>query len=354
MQRICLVGERGRTIRSRLSLADDFRPGHIQIPYYIPKEDDVNALASRLSAIAKADGVDVVVHWVDAPCDVSALLQMISADTVFVILTDGNAPFSGTPLSGLLRTFGGRVFGSGATASACSQDKFLQYRLFKSLDITTPQSWSRALPSPSIHPINGYFVKPCGLGNSIGIFDDAYGCDWPQALAIANRIEDIYGMKAIIQEYITGLYCRASFIGCHGNPPSLDDVGLHALILPKTGSRSAFKTFDQYYEQYVDDDKTYNMKVASISLDLCLTQELVSAEAVRKLQIHLDSLISQLDLSGIFTIDIIINDDNPYFLEVNTNPFLRNAALRSYTMEHFGVDAETAFYSAVKGATGEC
>jgi D-alanine-D-alanine ligase-like ATP-grasp enzyme len=253
-----------------------------------------------------------------------------------------------------LRTFGGRVFGSGPTASACAQNKFLQYAVFKSLGVTTPQSWSRDLPNLGSHPANGYFVKPCNLGNSIGIFDDAHGCGWSKALDIATRIEDVYGVKAIIQEYITGLYCRASFIGCRGNRPTLDDIGVHALILPDEGSRPTFTTFSDYYASYLKDNNSYNARVYSIPIDMCLKWQMLSAEEDRQLRMCLKAIIGALDLSGIFTIDIIVRSGTPYFLEVNTNPFLRNAALRSYAMESFGVNAEQAYYRAIKNAGCEC
>ena len=335
MKRICLLCERVAGILERLQLNSQIRPGNIQIPYYLPSEESIIALDKELRAIAKTKGVEVSLIWLDSCQDIMKALEQINGDTIIWPLTDGYMPFLGTSMIGLLRSFGGQVFGSGPMASSASQNKFIQYGLFSALDIDTPKTW---LYNGQDKPKNidiKYIAKPNNLGNNIGIFDDAVDCGWRAAQVGAERITKIFGSKAIIQQYISGLYCRATFIGINRINKN---IGVHVMTKNKAYESSdsqKFTTFDAYFEEFRKRDEAYNNNIIPIKIDEAINSKVLSINARAKIRDGLAKLVRQTDFSGVFTVDVIVSGDIPYFIEFNTNPFIRNAALKAYCKEQY-------------------
>ncbi len=347
MKRICLVGERAAGILGRLE-TDSGAVGGVQLPYYLPDENAVLACYNDLRNIASNYGVNVEVIWLDQPVDVASVLNKIDQDTVFWPLTDGYSPFLGTPFIGILRSFGAHVFGAGPMAAAASQNKFLQYGLFTVLGLDTPRTWlyRGSLTEPPEQAYT-YIAKPVSLGNSIGIFDDGIACNWLGVRSAAQRIVGLYGREALIQQYVSGVYCRATFLGA--GKVTNKRIGVHVLTSAAdahTASR-AFSSFDDYFEEFKRRDLEYNNNLTVCSLEEAVLQGKISATAQSRTILGLARLVDQTDLAGIFSLDIIISGDTPYFIEFNTNPFIRNAAFHAYCQEEHGADVTTALFQTL-------
>lgn len=342
---ICMLGERPQAILNRLALRRQSHPGDIQFPYYLPDEGAVVATSRVLHEVASAHGDNAELLWIDTRNDIRKALRKIRRDTVFWPVTDGYSPFLGSSLIGLLRGFGGQVFGSGPAATAFSQNKYMQYALFRSLGISTPETWHSWAEIASPDCGDSYIAKPVDLGNSIGIFDDGVACGWQDAIVVADRILASYGRQAIIQNYIDGIYCRASFVGAN---PIAGNIGVYVFseIDSENGSYK-WAGFDAYLNEYKRRDSLSNSNVKLLALDEAVNDGVVSKRARARLAECLTRLVQGTDLSGIFTIDIVVRGDTPYFIEVNTNPFLRNVALQAYCREEWGHDVVTALYKAI-------
>ena len=344
MRRICLLAEPAFAILERLGANESLRVGGEQFPYYLPDITSVEACRQALSDATASEGVRVELLSLADQESVIQALGMIGSDTVFWPLTDGYLPFVGTPLIGLLRSFGAHVFGSGPMAAAVSQNKLLQFGLFRALGLATPQTWlySNDLPPPD-HG-GSFIAKPVDLGNSIGIFDDGIDCDWRSALSAAQRIREWYGREAIIQEYISGTYCRATFLG--SGPAKGKRIGVH-IMSHEAGEPPpplAARNFGAYFAEFKRRDEGYNGGVTVQSLDAAVREGRVSVAAQERVSADLGKLAAHTDLAGVFSLDLIIAGDTPYFIEVNTNPFIRNRAFASFCEEEFGADVVTSLY----------
>lgn len=344
MRRICLLAEPALAILERLRANGPNRVGNVQFPYYLPDMTSVEVCHRQLSEIAARDGVRVELIFLADKDDVIRVLGLIGPETVFWPLTDGYFPFLGTPLIGLMRSFGANVFGAGPMGAAVSQNKLLQFGLFKALGLVTPRTWLHhdGLTQPD-HK-GSFIAKPIDLGNSIGIFDDGTDCDWPSALSAAQRIRDWYGREAIIQEYISGTYCRATFLG--SGTAKGKRIGVH---VPTHGAEESMPPiadhdFGTYFAKFQRHDEDYNRLITVQPLDAAVREGMVSAAAQERISAGLASLADHTDLAGMFSLDMIIAGETPYFIEVNTNPFVRNGAFRSFCQEEFGADVVTSLY----------
>lgn len=344
MRRICLLAEPAFAILERLGANGRLRVGGEQFPYYLPDMTSVDACRQMLSEVAARESVRVeLISLVDQDAVIHAL-EFIGSDTVFWPLTDGYLPFLGTPLIGLLRSFGAHVFGAGPMAAAVSQNKLLQFGLFRALGLDTPQTWLHRNDLPPPDHDGSFIAKPVDLGNSIGIFDDGIDCDWQSAQSAAQRIREWYGREAIIQEYISGTYCRATFLG--NGPAKGKRIGVHILShgadepIPPLAAHN----FGAYFAEFKRRDEDYNRGVTVQSLDAAVREGVVSVAAQERVSAGLANLVDHTDLAGVFSLDLIIDGDIPYFIEVNTNPFIRNRAFGSFCEEEFGADVFTSLY----------
>lgn len=344
MRRICLLAEPPLAILERLRTKGPNRVGNVQFPYYLPDMTSVEACHRQLSGIAACDDVRVELITLVDKDDIIRVLGLIGPETVFWPLTDGYFPFLGTPLIGLMRSFGANIFGAGPMGAAVSQNKLLQFGLFKALGLVTPRTWLYRDSLTQPHHDGSFIAKPIDLGNSIGIFDDGTDCDWPSAVFAAQRICDWYGREAIIQEYVPGTYCRATFLG--SGTAKGKRIGVH---VPTHGVEESIPPiadhdFHTYFAKFKQHDEDYNRLITVRPLDAAVREGVVSVAAQERISAGLSSLADHTDLAGIFSLDLIIAGETPYFIEVNTNPFVRNGAFRSFCQEEFGTDVVTSLY----------
>ncbi len=347
MALIYILAEKPQAVLERLALHGRKTISDPQFPYYLPEEISVVKDWHLMSEVASRNGDDVELIWLDTIEDVKKLFELIDKNVYFLPLTDGYSPFLGTPLIALLRSLGANVFGSGVVSSAASQNKYVQFALFRSLGIPTPDTWLQDIQEEPSNTKCRYIVKPIDFGNSIGIFDDGIECDWKHARIVAERINSCYKRKAIIQCYIDGMYCRASFIG---NDVTSSNIGVHVFLGENDQHTSVqWLGFAEYFDKYKRRDALLNTDVTFLDLNSAKRDGHISTKACDALRMHLEKLLKSIDLAGIFTIDIVIQGDVPYFIEINTNPFLRNVALKAFCKERFGSDVMTALYESIIG-----
>jgi len=347
MRTVFLVGEDGGWLLERSQRILGETKGNIQLPYYTPRTSDIEKFQRQLNDNKKQHEVDFELFPIRTKSDIANLIDRIGKDSAFYFLCDGFSPFVGTPLSEMFKSLGALVFGSAASASSLSQDKFLQYVTLKELGIGTPTTWLPHAFKESGDSSQRFFVKPRSLGNSIGIFDDAVGCAFDEAISISERIQNTYGVPAIIQQYVSGAYVRASFMGVANRTPTVETMGIYAM---EAGSpdRRKFEGFESYFAAYKVDDSTYNTRAECIKLsDLCTKRGNVGLAITREVERALGGLIDNIALRDFFSVDLIIDTDHVYVLEINTNPFIRNRSLDFYCQDKFGKNKYAAMSASI-------
>ena len=347
MQTILLVTEGENWLIERAKKIVGNVPGIYQLTCYIPNNLDIRALLLDLEKNRRSDELKLEIFTVSDPSDIEILVGKIDENVVFYFLCDGFAPYLGTPLSELFRSLGASVFGSATTASNLAQDKYSQFLMFKELGIKTPRTWLPEKLDKSDIDSGPYIVKPRNLGNSIGIFDDAYGCRLRDALSISKRIQQLYGLPSIVQEYVKGTYARASIIGVHGRSPTADSLGVYVMETNPIPS-DKYTDFKGYFSTYKDQNSTYNSRVRCTELSEYSFEGLYNRfQVLDEVTECLRALISNLPLQDFFTIDLIINQNGVFVLEVNTNPFPRNRSLDLYCEDKFGMNKHEALRASL-------
>ncbi|HOX55191.1 MAG: D-alanine--D-alanine ligase [Candidatus Omnitrophica bacterium] len=193
--------------------------------------------------------------------------------------------------------------GSGVIASRLAMDKIASRKIFESNNIPVPGSSvfvsMREVESfAKKHEFNGsvFVVKPSSQGSSVGVFF----VDNRDALLKASNDALKYDGKIIIEDYLKG---RELTVGI------LEDKPLPVVeILPK----KQFFDFQAKYEKGMTD---YDVP-AKLPQDIAQKAQATGLKAHKSLGCHCFSRV-----------DIILKDNTPYVLEVNSIPGLTATSL---------------------------
>jgi D-alanine-D-alanine ligase len=158
----------------------------------------------------------------DALPDFLASRRGEAASSILWCQTDGIRFYRGSSIPALARLLGIPRYGAPAVAQHLGQDKFFSLTL----------AAAAGLPAPPTLLLDGeeavakcgeadwehatLFVKPNTLGAKLGIFADSRCEGLIEARALACRIRDRYGDRAIVQPYIDGDDVRVSFLDTGG------------------------------------------------------------------------------------------------------------------------------------------
>ena len=215
-------------------------------------------------------------------------------------------------IQGALQLMDVPVTGASLLGSALSMDKVRSKWVWERLAINTPpftlvesggvlenefvEKWGTPL-----------FVKPAGLGSSIGISKVEHVNELPAAISLARQ----YSESVIIEPEIRGAEYFAGIIG--------------ELVLPLIHIETP-RAFYDYTAKYESDDTQYFCPCGL-------------AENVEK---ELQSLSLQafkaLDCSGWGRIDFIMDEEGkPWFLEANTTPGMTNHSLVPQAAAEIGI-----------------
>lgn len=225
----------------------------------------------------------------------------LKLDVVFIAI---HGPFGedGT-IQGMLELLRIPYTGAGVLASALGMNKLMFRKLVRHEGIPTPEYlslekgehqskvWKKFSP-----PV---VVKPCCLGSSIGVSIVRRKKGLEKALALAFSFDD----QIIIDKYIKGTEIACGILG-NDKPITLPLVE----IVPK-------KEFFDYEAKY-NSQKSEEIIPARISLKL-----------TRKIQDLAIKVYKIISCRGFARVDMIISENKPYVLEINTIPGLTPVSL---------------------------
>jgi len=215
-------------------------------------------------------------------------------------------------LQGALQLMGIPVTGSDLASSALTMDKVRSKWLWERNDIPTPPFIRFGHDDQDFHvAIEKFglplFVKPAGLGSSIGISRVTKEEDLDRAVALARR----YGATTIIEQEIRG---SEYFAGV------LDGVGLPLIRV------STPREFYDYTAKYESNDTQYFCP--------CGLPDDIEA----RLRVQAIKAFDLLGASGWGRVDLLVDEKGqPWFLEVNTTPGMTDHSLVPQAAAAIGV-----------------
>ncbi|MEE8339289.1 MAG: D-alanine--D-alanine ligase [Xanthomonadales bacterium] len=262
-----------------------------------------------VGAALERNGVDYSVY--DGPLPLLEAIHLGKVDRVFNLIhgPDGE---DGS-LQGALQLMNVPVTGADLPSSALTMDKIRSKWVWRQNGINTPpfeyfgpddQAYDRALDRFDL-PV---FVKPNGLGSSIGISKVSDAGDLEAAVNLARR----YGGTIIIEASITG---GEYFAGV-----------LERLTLPLIRIETPHEFYD-YEAKYEADDTLYFCPCG-------LPAEIESALLEKSLQ-----AFDILGTSGWGRVDFLLDEAGiAWFLEVNTTPGMTDHSLVPQAAAQLGID----------------
>lgn len=242
----------------------------------------------------------------------SKIKSLHGEKTIIWNITDGIFPYIGSFIPGYAKLNRIGYFGNSTYAQSIAQDKFVFTTTCENLNISTPRTilsrgkkiLSRIPPSFSECPL--YFVKPRNLDNEIGIDQGSCCKSLDAALSQSEKLFKLFGVDALIQEYIEGLDIRVTYLNIDKNKNIIDLIGV-AKRHPS------------------DKPNPFRVK-KNVKLEGELTDE-SPAEIIRLAM----RLVTLLSLKDIFSFDFRIDSlGNYYMLEMNTSPFISGSEFQEY------------------------
>lgn len=216
-------------------------------------------------------------------------------------------------LQGALQLLRVPMTGADLASSALTMDKVRSKWIWERTGVPTPpfhhfglddHDYAQALEEFGL-PL---FVKPAGLGSSIGISRVTTAEELPAAIERARRYSD----QVLVEKAIEGREYFAGVIGRY--------------VLPLIGIETP-RAFYDYEAKYTANDTTY---LCPAGLDEALELELRE----RSLE-----AFDILGASGWGRVDFLLDDDGtPWFLEVNTTPGMTDHSLLPQAAATVGVD----------------
>ncbi len=244
----------------------------------------------------------------------AALFEAINAgriDRVFNLM-HGPGGEDGA-IQGALQLMNVPITGTGLLGSAISMDKVRSKWIWEQQGISTPpfvllrkeQELTEEIVEEWGFPL---FVKPAGLGSSIGISKVDRMEDLAAAIALARQ----YDQNVIIEPEIRGNEYFAGVIG--------------DLVLPLIHIETP-RDFYDYTAKYESDDTRYYCP-CGLPEDVEKEMQELSLEAFRA-----------LECSGWGRVDLIIDEaGKAWFLEANTTPGMTNHSLVPQAAAQIGID----------------
>lgn len=260
---------------------------------------------------AALDRAGIAFEVFDGPSTLFQAIQERRVDRVFNLI-HGPGGEDGS-LQGALKLMNIPVTGAGLAASALTMDKVRSKWIWERNGIATPpfeffgpddQDYGRALEKLGL-PL---FVKPTGLGSSIGISRVSDHSALPEAIELARR----YGDTVIIEAEIVGEEFFAGVVG--------------EIMLPLIRVETPNEFYD-YQAKYESDETRYFCPCG-----LETRQEASLLKASRE-------AFDVLGTSGWGRIDFLMDTaGKAWFLEVNTTPGMTSHSLVPQAALEFGIE----------------
>jgi len=224
------------------------------------------------------------------------------------------------------------ITGSGLLGSALSMDKVHSKYVWEQQGIKTPpfslirnkQEINSVLLSELIDAWGlPLFVKPAGLGSSIGISKVTKAEELPAAIELAQT----YSKSVIVEPEVKG---KEYFAGIVGD-----------LVLPLIRIQTPHQFYD-YSAKYESDDTQY----------FCPCGLPEKAESVMQ-ELALEAF-QALDCSGWGRVDFIVDSEGtPWFLEANTTPGMTSHSLVPQAAKQVGIDFDELVIRILESSMSE-
>lgn len=194
-----------------------------EIATYLAQATDLVDYEATIAAALAAE--DLSVSFVPLDDLVGALAACDPAETVVWCQTDGFRFYRGSAVPALARLKTFARYGSPPQVQHVCQDKFASLALAGGAAVSVPPT--RLLEAgTTIAALRDaelawdgvpLFVKPATLGAKLGIFADSRCEGFAAAQALARRIWDRYGDRAVVQPFVAGDDVRVSFMDTGGS-----------------------------------------------------------------------------------------------------------------------------------------
>lgn len=293
-------------------------------------ERDVSIRSGRRVAVAlRKAGHQVIESDVDA--DLLGTLQRLD-DPVVVPMLHGGLGEDGA-LREVLDLFAIPYVGSDAASSRTTFDKSLATPIVKAAGVRVPQQVVlpddifRELGAAALMAAIGekigfpLMVKPSRSGSALGATKVSSASELPAALVAAFA----YGPNAIIEQFVSGTEIAVTIV----------DLGEGPVALPAVEIRPTSGVYDY--------DSRYTAGATSFRTPADLSDD--ARAASEELALAAFTALGQRHLSRI---DLIVADDQPWFLEANVAPGMTETSLAPLAMAAAGLDLGEVFAGLVQ------
>jgi D-alanine-D-alanine ligase len=220
-------------------------------------------------------------------------LKKQKIEAAFIVL-HGRWGEDGT-VQGLLEIMGIPYTGPGVLGSSAAMDKAIMKFILQASNIPTPD-YVIAGAGGRIRLKPPFVVKPANEGSTIGISLVHKKKDLPAAMELALK----YDRKVVVEEFIAGQEITVAVI--NGRALPVIEVRPH----------SGFYDFEAKYTKGMTEyivpaliSRTMAKKAQAVALDVC----------------------RRFDLMGCVRIDMLIREDVPYVIDINTSPGMTETSL---------------------------
>lgn len=267
-------------------------------------------LSSLLKSGYKAVGIDARRGLVEK-------LKKNRIDRAFIVL-HGRWGEDGT-VQGLCEIMGIPYTGPGVLGSSVAMDKVVMKYVLEATGIPTPAyELAEKGRKPGLKP--PFVVKPANEGSTIGISIVHKKKDIPDAMELALK----YDTKILVEEFVTGQEITVAV------------VNGRALPVVEVRPDSGFYDFEAKYTK----GRTRYIVPAEIS-----------GPVAKKAQATAIDVCRRFDLTGCVRIDMLIRDDLPLVIDINTSPGMTATSLVPKAWAHEGRTFDELIEEILSGAS---
>lgn len=207
-------------------------------------------------------------------------------------------------VQGLLEIMGIPYTGSGVLGSAMAMDKVVMKMMFESMGIPSP-AYTQAEDGGTVHFPLPFVVKPASEGSTIGI---SIVKKQKEVMAAIKKAR-MFDKKVMIEKYI------------EGDEITVGIVNGEALPVVQVKPSSGFYDFEAKYTKGMTEyivpakiDKTIAKKAGDIAMEV----------------------YKAFELTGCVRIDMLVDDDLPKVIDINTSPGMTETSLVPKAWESLG------------------
>lgn len=239
---------------------------------------------------------------IDVGSDLAAKLRRQRIDAAFIAL-HGRWGEDGS-VQGLLEIMGIPYTGSGVLGSAMAMDKVVMKMVFESTGIPTP-AYAVVEEGKKIHLPLPYVVKPANEGSTIGISVVRKQKEAGPAIESART----YDRKVMVEQYIEGDEITVGIV--------------NGEVLPVVQVRPA--------SGFYDFEAKYTKGMTEYIVPAKISKTVAKKASAIALQVY-----GIFELSGCARIDMLVDDDLPRVIDINTSPGMTETSLVPKAWGHLG------------------